>query len=117
MTEGRRTKRASEQIRDVIAHLVIKGFKDPRVNGFITVTKVEMTPDLKLARVFVSILGEKEKRLKVLKGLQNASGFIKSNIAKALKLRFTPDLEFGLDDSLDYVEKIDRLLKEANGYE
>lgn len=113
--ESRRLYRVGEMIRDVISSLVLKGFRDPRIQGFITITKVSMTPDLKLARVHVSVMKDKKgKEEDVLAGLQKASGYIKSHIGKELKLRFTPDLEFKLDTSLDLTERIDQLLKEGS---
>ena len=112
--DSRRQARVGEMIRDIISSLLLKGFRDPRVCGFITVVKVSMTPDLKLARVYVSVMkDEKSNEADVLKGLKKASGYIKSHIGKELKLRFTPDLEFKADHSLDFVDKIDQLLKES----
>ena len=112
--DSRRQARVGEMIRDIISSLLLKGFRDPRVCGFITVVKVSMTPDLKLARVYVSVMkDEKSKEEDVLAGLKKASGYIKAQIGKELKLRFTPDLEFKADHSLDFVDKIDQLLKES----
>jgi len=114
MVDGRRGQRIADMIRQEIANLIIHGdIKDPRVEGLITVTRVEMTPDMKLARVFVSILKDDHDRETVLKGLKNASGYMKAQIAHHLKLRHTPSLQFKLDDSLDYSDKIDQLLKES----
>ena len=111
--DSRRQARVGEMIRDIISSLLLKGFRDPRVCGFITITKVSMTPDLKLARVYVSVMkDEKSKEEDVLAGLKKASGYIKAQIGKELKLRFTPDLEFKVDHSLDFTERIDKLLKE-----
>lgn len=113
---SRRQYRVGEMIRDIISSLLLKGFRDPRVQGFITITKVSVTPDLKLARVYVSVMKDekvKEKEGNVLAGLKKASGYIKSHIGKELKLRFTPDLEFKLDTSLDFTDRIDQLLKES----
>ncbi len=114
MSESRRQYRVGEMIRDLISSLLLKGFRDPRVQGFITVTKVSITSDLTLARVYVSIMKDDPvKQQDVLDGLKKASGYIKSNIAKELALRHTPDLEFKLDTSLDFTERIDQLLKES----
>src|SRR3989338_6722752 len=114
--DSRRKYRVGEMIRDVISSLLLKGFRDPRVCGFITITKVSMTPDLKLARVYVSVMKDekgKEKKKDGLTGLKKAAGYIRSQIGKELKLRFTPDLEFKLDTSLDFTDRIDQLLKES----
>ena len=119
--DSRRQYRVGEMIRDIISSLILKGFRDPRVQGFITITKVSMTPDLKLARVYLSVMKDdkvKEKegsltQMDVLAGLKKAAGYIRAQIGKELKLRFTPDLEFKLDTSLDYTDRIDELLKEV----
>jgi ribosome-binding factor A len=83
--------------------------KDPRI-GFITVTGVEMTEDLKMARVFVSILKEEERDL-TLQILNDARTFIRSALSKRLKMKFIPSVEFSLDASIEYGYKIDSLLK------
>ncbi len=111
--EGRRQNRVGDLIREKIAELIIDGIKDPQVRGLITVTCVETTPDLKLAYVYVSILSEGMERRKVLGGLKRATGFIKGCLGRDLGLRFTPDLEFKLDDSFEYQQRIDELLKQA----
>lgn len=113
-TEGLKQQRMADAIREKIATSIIHELKDPRVQGLmITITKVEMTPDLKLARVYVSILDKEKDHQKILKGLKNAKGFLKSKVGQNIKLRHVPDLEFKLDESLDYSERIDQLLKEA----
>lgn len=111
--KGRRQNRIGDAIRQEIASSIIHELKDPRVQGLITITKVMMTPDLKLARVYVSILDTELKRQKILKGLKNATGFLRGRVGKNIKLRFIPDLEFILDETLDYNERIEQLLKES----
>lgn len=112
--ERRRQSRVGDLIHEKIAELIIEGIKDPRVQGLITVTRVEVTADLKLARVFVSTVASSEKdRRGMLAGLRRARGFIKGCLGKDLGLRFTPELEFKLDDSFDYQQRIDDLLKQA----
>jgi ribosome-binding factor A len=116
---GRRQSRIGDLIREKIAELIIEGIKDPQVRGLITVTHVETTPDLKLAYVYVSVLSQGVQgaqgieRRKVLGGLKRATGFIKGCLGHDLGLRFTPDIEFKLDDSFEYQQRIDELLKEA----
>ena len=95
-----RTQRIGDMIRHELASLIIHDVKDPRVHGLITVTRVEMAPDLKTARAFVSILENVEEKERVLKGLKNASGYLQSRIAKNLKLRHTPHIQFKIDDSI-----------------
>ena len=83
--------------------------------GVITsVIKTETTTDLKYCKVYVSILGDDEKKREVMSVLKGAAGFMRSLIAKRINLRITPELNFILDDSLDYSFKIDKILKEIN---
>jgi ribosome-binding factor A len=95
-------------IREEISEIIIRRLKDPRV-GFITVTGVEMTDDLKSARVYISVL-EKRHTAETLEVLNSASGFIKKEVARDVRLRSTPSLEFFEDKSIAYGEKIDGLL-------
>lgn len=111
--DGRRQSRVGDLIREKIAELIIDGIKDPQVKGLITVTRVETTPDLKWAYVYVSILSEGVERRKTLGGLKRATGFIKGCLGHDLGLRFTPDIEFKLDESFEYQQRIDELLKQA----
>ena len=84
--------------------------KNPDVTGLISVTKVKVTTDLKFAKIYVSILNANNQ--KVLAGLKKSSGFIRSQLAKKINLRNTPELIFELDDSMEYGAKIDSILKE-----
>lgn len=84
--------------------------KDPRI-GFVTVTGVDMTPDLKLAKVFVSILKEEERDM-TMDVLNAAKPFIRSSLSKRVRMKFIPEIEFRLDTSIEYGMKIDKLLKE-----
>jgi ribosome-binding factor A len=96
-----------------LGELVLKKLKDPRI-GFVTVTRVKITPDLKEARVYYSVLGkEKEKREAGL-ALEHAAGFLQHEIAVALKLRFTPKLAFALDESLEESMRIEKILSELH---
>ncbi len=116
MDGSRRQNKVAELIKDVVSSLVIKGFRDPRIQGLITVTRVQVTADLKLARVYLSILapdstGKDNATEECFNGLKQAIGYMKSEVANHLKLRFTPDLELKLDPSLGYAQKISDLLK------
>ena len=111
--KGVRRERLGDMIRQEIASSLIHTVKDPRIQGFITVTKVEMTADLKLAHVYISIFGGGHDPHKILQGLKNAAGFLKAQIGKSVNLRYIPDLKFELDTSLDYGDRIDQLLKKT----
>lgn len=110
---SRRTERIESLIQAVLGELVLKKLKDPRI-GFVTITRVKITPDLKEARVYYSVLGkEKEKREAGL-ALEHAAGFLQHEIAAALKLRFTPKLAFDLDESLEESMRIEQILRELH---
>ena len=108
-----RVEKVQEFIKQEISSILIDGLKDPRV-GFVTVTRVECSRDLRLGKVFFSVLGDKTKRVSTMEALNHAKGYIRSTVGKALNIRFTPELAFFLDESLDSSENIQRLLNEAN---
>ena len=108
-----RLGRINEELRKEISHIITFELKDPNITGLISVTKVKITPDLKYAKVYVSILNAKNKG-KTLNGLKDSSGFIRSQIAKTINLRITPQLVFELDDSIEYGMKIDSIIKDLN---
>ena len=86
--------------------------QDPAL-GFVTITNVKVSPDLKIAKVYISVL-EKEKRESVLEKVKNSSGFIRSELASRIRMKFIPELKFFIDDTLDYVEKIEGLIKKIH---
>ncbi|WP_134686282.1 30S ribosome-binding factor RbfA [Brevibacillus migulae] len=108
-----RMSRVGEEIKKELSVLLQREMKDPRI-GFVTVTGVEVTSDLQQAKVFVSIFGNDEQRNASLAGLQKAKGFLRSEIGKRVKLRHVPDLVFKLDESIDYGNKINTLLREIS---
>ena len=109
-----RRERLGDQLRVEIADLIQKEVRDPRV-GFVTVTEVRMSPDLKHARVYVSILGDEAQSAESLDALERSRGFLKSQIGHRLKLRYVPQLRFVLDETLDESARIESLLKETYG--
>ena len=94
--------------------MLLNDIKDPRI-GFVTVTDVEMTGDLREAKIFVSIMGGDEQVKNSLEGLNSALGFIRREIGKRIRLRFTPEISFALDTSLDYGDHIQKLLLQVEG--
>ncbi|MEW6214690.1 MAG: 30S ribosome-binding factor RbfA [Nitrospirota bacterium] len=110
MLPFKRSQRVGDLLREEIADIVIHRLKDPRI-GFITVTGVDVTDDIKIARVYVSILKDEEKKT-TLEILNSAKSFIRSELSKRLRMRFIPIIEFRLDVSIEYGNRIDRLLKE-----
>ena len=108
-----RTERLSDLIRDEISRLLLREIRDPRI-GFVTITGVNLTPDLQQARVFVSVLGEAPARTASLEALQSAAGFMQRSLFRTLSLRRSPNLTFVLDDSMERGERIERVLRQIH---
>ena len=108
--QGKRADRVGHQLQMEIGRLLLAKMKDPRL-GFVTVTHVDMSPDLKSACVFYSVLGAGEVREETQRILEKSSGFMQREIAHVLKLRYTPKLIFRFDDSLDRGMEIDRVIR------
>ena len=108
---GHRMDRVRNLLRQAISE-ILGEVKDPRV-GFVTVTDTDVSPDLRHAKVFVSVLGDAELRQEALKGLGSARGFVRSRLHDAVSLRHIPELVFLLDESLDRGMRVSELLEEA----
>ena len=106
-----RMGRIDEEYRKELSQIISYDLKNPNVTGMISVTKVKATTDLKYAKVYVSILNSKNIK-ETMDGLKKSSGFIRSELAKRINLRNTPELIFEIDDSIEYGAKIDSILKE-----
>ena len=104
-----RMRRVDEAVREVLSDAITKDIKDPRV-GFVTVTAVETAPDLRRARVFVSVLGDGGVRKRSLQGLRSAHGVLQRVVARELRLKHTPALEFVYDDTSDRGMRIAELI-------
>ncbi|MGN1326939.1 MAG: 30S ribosome-binding factor RbfA [Clostridia bacterium] len=101
----------NEELMKAISQIITYELKNPDVTGMISVTRVKVTPDLKYAKVYVSLLNSKNND-KTMQGLKDSSGFIRSRVAKIVNLRITPELVFEYDDSIENGEKIDNILKQ-----
>jgi len=106
-----RMRRVDEAVREVLSHAITVDIKDPRA-GFVTVTAVQTSPDLRTARVFISVLGDQPVRERSLAGLRSAHGFLQRRVAAELRIKHTPTLEFVYDDSLDRSLRINELIQE-----
>jgi len=106
-----RSTRVAEQMKKELGEIIARKLKDPRI-GFVTVTDVEVTGDLQQATVYITVLGNNRKRSDTLKGLEQAKGFIRTEIGQRIRLRKTPELMFAFDVSAEYGSKIDTLLKQ-----
>lgn len=110
MGDGR-MRRVDEAVREVLSDAIAKDLQDPRV-GFVTVTAVKTSPDLRHARVYVSVLGDEQARAETLDGLSSAHGFLQGRVAAELSLKHTPTLTFEYDESIDRGMRITQLLDE-----
>jgi ribosome-binding factor A len=110
-TKPKRTVQVGGLIQQEISELLVRKIKDPRLE-LVTITGVEVSPDLKLARVYFSRFGNPDEIRWVLEGLQSATGFIKRELGQRIKLRRVPDLEFVHDTSFEYGDRIESLLKD-----
>lgn len=110
MLPYKRSQRVSDLLREEIAEIIMRRLKDPRL-GFVTVTGVDITEDLKIAKVFVSVLKQEDREL-TLEILNSARSFVRSEVAKRVRMKVIPSIEFRIDESIEYGARIDRLLKE-----
>jgi ribosome-binding factor A len=108
----RRQERVSERIHEEISALLQREMGDPRLAN-VTVTGVEVSPDLKMASIFISALGDREARAAALQGLQHASSYVRWQLAQRIQLRYTPELLFELDESWQRGARIDELLEQV----
>ncbi len=111
MKTSHRAERLADELRMQLGQ-VIGRMDDPRI-GFATVTEVRLSPDLRHARVQVSVLGAEEAQQQSLKCLQAASAFLRHQVARQLTLRFTPELSFELDRGAEYIERVEELLRRS----
>ncbi len=111
MKETNRMNRINEELKREISNIINFELNNSNVTGMISVTKVKVTPDLRYARVYVSMINSKNKK-NTLAGLKQASGYIRSALAKKVNLRNTPELVFEFDETIEYGAKIDSIISE-----
>lgn len=111
-----RIEKVQELVKQEISQIILYELKDPRI-GFVTVTKVKMTGDLREAKIFVSIMGKDEAIKNTFEGLKSSLGFIRREIGKRIRLRFTPEISFEPDRSLAYSSHIQELIMRLNNEE
>src|SRR5947209_20117769 len=112
MTDGR-MRRVDEAVRQVLSAAIASDLQDPRV-GFVTVTGVKTSPDLRHARVYVSVLGDERVRQATLEGLRSGHGYLQGRVASELRLKHTPTLSFQYDESIDRGMRITGLLEDRD---
>ena len=109
---GRRVERLAEEIREEVAQILAGDMKNPKL-GFVTVTRVELTADLRTARVFVSAMGDPGQRRQSLRVLHQAAGWVRRELGRRLSTRHTPEVIFQHDVGLDHTDRVAQLLEEA----
>ena len=109
---SRRVLKAAQAIREVVSMAIITDLKDPRIKN-VTVTMVEVTPDLRQAKVNVSVMGDEKVQKLCLRGLQNSAGFLQQKIGKRIDTRYTPRIEFVLDKGIQNAMTVTRILEEV----
>ena len=108
-----RTDRIEEEIKKVASHAISQELKDPRLTGLISVTKVSVTKDLKYCKIFVSILGAQDLN-ETMTALKSSAGYVRKAIGDNIRMHSTPEVKFVFDDSLEYGEKIQKMIKDLN---
>lgn len=103
-----RIDKVERLIKEEVSSIFLQKLQNPQL-GFLTITNVKVSPDLKQAKIYISVF-EREKRELVLDKIQSKVGFIRAELAQRIRIKFTPELKFFLDDTLDYVEKIEGLI-------
>jgi len=111
-----RMRRVDEAVRQVLSDAVAQDLKDPRI-GFVTVTSVKTSSDLRHARVYVSVFGDDAERADSLAGLESARGALQRRLARELRMKHTPTLEFDYDDTLDRAMRVEQILDREVGEE
>jgi len=111
-----RVDRISEEIKKEVSRIIREEVKDPRIAHMTSITQVEVTRDLRYAKIYVSILGSDEQKNHTMEGLNRASGYIRKQLGRQIKIRYIPELQFILDNSIEYSieisKKIDEIKKE-----
>lgn len=110
----KRINRISEEVRKIVSELLTRGLKDPRISSMTSITKVEVTGDLRYANIFVSVLGDKSVKEETLEGLESAKGFIRKEIGSKMDLRYVPEPIFHLDESIEQGIYISKLIDKVN---
>ena len=110
----KRINRISEEVKKVVSELIFREIKDPRISGLPSVNRVIVTKDLKTAKIYISVLGNEEEKTNTIKGLENAKGFVRSEIGKRISLRHVPEPIFYLDNSIEEALYMTQLIEKVN---
>jgi ribosome-binding factor A len=114
MARFKRSEKVGDQIKEEISQILLTELKDPRI-GFVTITKVSVSDDLGMASVYYSVFGGAREKDESLQGLESATGYIKRELGRRMRLKYMPTITFRYDDSLEYGEHIEELLRSTKG--
>lgn len=106
--------RVNFEVKKELSIIISRELKDPRINPMTTVLDVEVAPDLKTAKVYISVMGDEESKASTYQGLKSAAPFMRSQLAKSINLRNTPELTFVMDNSIEYGVNMSKLINEVN---
>lgn len=109
-----RTARISEEIKKELSMIIKNDLKDPRLSELVTVTSVNVTKDLRYAKAFISVMGDGEAKVNSITALKSAAGFIRHEVGERVKLRYTPEFIFELDDSIEHGIHIAKILNDIS---
>ena len=120
-----KNRKINDEVRRVLAQIISGGIKDPRISPMTSVLAVEVAPDLKTCKAWISVYGDEEKKAQTMEGLESAAGFVRGELARRINLRHTPQIKFIADDSIAYgvetshrideVRAVDRMAEAARG--
>ena len=110
MGEGKRSERVADLIQKEISEMLIRSIKDPRI-GFVTITRVLATNDCRSAKIYYSVMGTPAEREESLKGLESAKGYIRKELGRRVSLRYTPEIVFQFDPSIEYAIHIEEVIQ------
>jgi ribosome-binding factor A len=113
MLEGKRSERVADLIHKEISEMLIRSIKDPRI-GFVTITRVTVSDDIRLAKVYFSVTGSQSEREKSLTGLNSARGFVRKELGRRMRLKHTPDITFHFDPSIEYAIHIAEVIQQLH---
>lgn len=108
--QGRRSEKVADLIQKEVSQMLVKSIKDPRI-GFVTITRVLVSEDCRFARIFFSVAGPLEERERSLEGLNHAKGYVRKELGRRVRLRYTPDIVFQFDPSIEYAIRIEELIQ------
>lgn len=114
--EGKRSEKVADLIQKEISEMLVKTIKDPRI-GFVTITRVTVSEDYRSAKVYFSVLGTREERERSMEGLKSAKGYVRKELGRRIRLRYTPEIIFRFDPSIEYAIHIGEVMRRLKGEE